>query len=257
MAEVTNLERRAGSLADMPVGADVFIGVTRARNRHNGNGQDHEQGCDRSFCLREPDAGNLPRRTRKRAARGSSLADWSERLRPNQINNVLAFLERPPGIFFRGAHRRARAIPTRRCSVAAAHALVRAVHDRTPTMNSEDYIIPKAFRPPRRPCRCKKNFPCRRSRKKKRRSKALRNKETQPRLGIPSRGCAVYPSEIHIKPLSEIVQGISSSVARTDIIFQPATEGAGFQIHRRGRRAPGGEWSFVVLLLLLQRGIPC
>ena len=48
-------------------------------------------------------------------------------------------------------------------------------------------------------------------------------------------GAAVCPSKIHIKPLSEIAGRLP---ART----VPATEGAAFQIHRRGRQAPGEEF---------------
>ena len=61
MAEVTNLSRKAGTLADMLVGADVFIGVSCAEHRHDRDGQNDEQGRHH-FRLREPDAGDLPRR---------------------------------------------------------------------------------------------------------------------------------------------------------------------------------------------------
>ncbi len=70
MAEVTNLSRKAGTLADMLVGADVFIGVSAPGYRHDRDGQDHEQGRDH-LRLREPDAGDLPGRRRRRAAQGS------------------------------------------------------------------------------------------------------------------------------------------------------------------------------------------
>jgi len=51
----------------------------------------------------------------------------------------------------------------------------------------------------------------------------------------PGGGPAIYPSKIHVKPLFEIAGRLP---ART----VPATEGAAFQIHRQGRRAPGGEF---------------
>ena len=53
-----------------------------------------------------------------------------------------------------------------------------------------------------------------------------------PRLGVFRAGVTVCPSKIRIKPLSEIAGRLP---ART----VPATEAAAFQIHRRGRRAPG------------------
>ncbi len=62
MSKITNPEKKAGSLADMMVGADVFIGVsapgvvTTDMIR-----QDHEQGCH-CLCLCESDTGNIPRR---------------------------------------------------------------------------------------------------------------------------------------------------------------------------------------------------
>ena len=75
MAQVTNLDRQAGTLADALVGADVFIGVSapgtvttemvKTSPRYNGtilheDGEHHEPGrhCLR---LRQPHAGNLPR----------------------------------------------------------------------------------------------------------------------------------------------------------------------------------------------------
>ena len=61
MAEVTNLSRKTGTLADMLVGADVFIGVSAPEHRHDRDGQNDEQGRDH-FRLREPDAGDIPRR---------------------------------------------------------------------------------------------------------------------------------------------------------------------------------------------------
>ena len=48
-------------------------------------------------------------------------------------------------------------------------------------------------------------------------------------------GAAVCPSEIHVKPLSEIAGRLPSQTA-------PAREGAAFQIRRRDRQAPGEEF---------------
>ena len=61
MAEVTNLSRKAGTLADMLVGADVFIGVSAP----NTVTTEMVKTMNRDaiiFRLREPDAGDLPRR---------------------------------------------------------------------------------------------------------------------------------------------------------------------------------------------------
>ena len=136
MAEVTNLSRKAGTLADMLVGADVFIGVSRAEHRHDRDGQDDEQGRDH-LRLREPDAGDLPRRRRRRAARGSSPP--AAATIPNQINNVLAF----PGIF-RGAFDVRASDINEEMKIAAAEALAGLVAG---DELSEDYIIPAAFDP--------------------------------------------------------------------------------------------------------------
>ena len=56
-----------------------------------------------------------------------------------------------------------------------------------------------------------------------------------PRLGVFRAGVTVCPSKIRIKPLSETAGRLSSRTV-------PATEAAAFQIHRRDRRAPGGEF---------------
>ena len=57
----------------------------------------------------------------------------------------------------------------------------------------------------------------------------------QPRLGSFRVGAALCPSKIHVKPLSEIA-------GRLPLRTAPATEDAAFQIHRRGRQAPGEEF---------------
>lgn len=57
MAEVTNLEHKAGSLADMLVGADVFIGVSAP-----GTVTTEMVKPMNRLRLREPDAGDLPGR---------------------------------------------------------------------------------------------------------------------------------------------------------------------------------------------------
>ena len=58
MAQVTNLQKETGKLADVIRGADVFI---RPRNADHRDGCDHEQGCHR-LRLRQPHAGDFPGR---------------------------------------------------------------------------------------------------------------------------------------------------------------------------------------------------
>ena len=43
MSKITNLDKKSGSLADMLVGADVFIGVISSRYRYNRNGKEYDR----------------------------------------------------------------------------------------------------------------------------------------------------------------------------------------------------------------------
>ncbi len=73
LAEITNPERKRGTLADVIKGADVFMGfsapgcVTKemvgsmAGDGHHRDGQDHEPRRHH-LCLRQPHAGDIPRR---------------------------------------------------------------------------------------------------------------------------------------------------------------------------------------------------
>ena len=60
IAEVTNLERRTGTLAEMMVGADVFIGVSAPKVVTPEMVGTMDEGR-RRLCLRQPHAGDLPR----------------------------------------------------------------------------------------------------------------------------------------------------------------------------------------------------
>ena len=133
MAEVTNLEHKEGSLADMLVGADVFIGVS-------GPGtvtQDMVKTMNKDaivFACANPTPEIFPDEAKAAGARvvSTGRSDF-----PNQINNVLAF----PGIF-RGTFDVRASDITEGMKVAAAEALANLIADDELTA---DYIIPAAF----------------------------------------------------------------------------------------------------------------
>ena len=134
MAEVTNLSRKAGTLADMLVGADVFIGVSAP----NTVTTEMVKTMNRDaiiFACANPTPEIFPDAARAGGARviSTGRSDY-----PNQINNVLAF----PGIF-RGAFDVRASDINEEMKVAAAEALAGLVGDEL----SEDYIIPAAFDP--------------------------------------------------------------------------------------------------------------
>ena len=134
MAEVTNLSRKAGALADMLVGADVFIGVSAP----NTVTTEMVKTMNRDaiiFACANPTPEIFPDAAKAGGARvvSTGRSDY-----PNQINNVLAF----PGIF-RGAFDVRASDINEEMKVAAAEALAGLVGDEL----SEDYIIPAAFDP--------------------------------------------------------------------------------------------------------------
>ena len=134
MAEVTNLSRKAGTLADMLVGADVFIGVSAP----NTVTTEMVKTMNRDaiiFACANPTPEIFPDAAKAGGARviSTGRSDY-----PNQINNVLAF----PGIF-RGAFDVRASDINEEMKVAAAEALAGLAGDEL----SEDYIIPAAFDP--------------------------------------------------------------------------------------------------------------
>ena len=134
MAEATNLSRKAGTLADMLVGADVFIGVSAP----NTVTTEMVKTMNRDaiiFACANPTPEIFPDAAKAGGARviSTGRSDY-----PNQINNVLAF----PGIF-RGAFDVRASDINEAMKVAAAEALAGLVGDEL----SEDYIIPAAFDP--------------------------------------------------------------------------------------------------------------
>ena len=134
MAEVTNLSRKAGALADMLVGADVFIGVSAPNTVTTEMVKTMNKDAI-IFACANPTPEIFPDAAKAGGARviSTGRSDY-----PNQINNVLAF----PGIF-RGAFDVRASDINEAMKVAAAEALAGLVGDEL----SEDYIIPAAFDP--------------------------------------------------------------------------------------------------------------
>ena len=133
MAEVTNLERKAGSIADMLVGADVFIGVSAP----NTVTTDMVKTMNRDaiiFACANPTPEIFPEDAK---AGGAAVIATGRSDFPNQINNVLAF----PGIF-RGTFDVRASDINEEMKMAAARALAELISDEE--LNAE-YIIPRAF----------------------------------------------------------------------------------------------------------------
>ena len=133
MAEVTNLEKKAGTLADMLVGADVFIGVSAPGTVT----AEMVKTMNRDaiiFACTNPTPEIFPEDAKAGGARvlATGRSDF-----PNQINNVLAF----PGIF-RGTFDVRASDINEEMKVAAAQALAELISEED---LNEDYIIPKAF----------------------------------------------------------------------------------------------------------------
>jgi malate dehydrogenase (oxaloacetate-decarboxylating) len=135
MAQVTNLEKKAGSLADALVGADIFIGVSAPGTVTT----DMVRTMNRDpilFACANPTPEIFPDDAK---AGGAAVVATGRSDFPNQINNVLAF----PGIFRGTFDVRARDI-NEEMKLAAAGALAGLISDEE---LSADYIIPKAFDP--------------------------------------------------------------------------------------------------------------
>ena len=133
IAEVTNLSKRAGSLADMLEGADAFIGVSAPGVVT----QDMVRSMNDDpivFAMANPIPEILPADAR---AAGAAVAATGRSDFPNQINNVLAF----PGIFRGALDVRASDINDD-MMVAATYAIAYLVDD---AARSADYVIPGAF----------------------------------------------------------------------------------------------------------------
>ena len=120
MAEATNLSRKAGALADMLVGADVFIGVSAPNTVTTEMVKTMNKDAI-IFACANPTPEIFPDAAKAGGARviSTGRSDY-----PNQINNVLAF----PGIF-RGAFDVRASDINEAMKVAAAEALAGLVGD--------------------------------------------------------------------------------------------------------------------------------
>ena len=135
MAQVTNREKKQGSLADMLVGADVFIGVSAPGLVTTDMVRTMAKDAI-IFACANPTPEIFPDDAKAGGARviATGRSDY-----PNQINNVLAF----PGIF-RGTFDVRASDINEDMKMAAAMALASLISDEE---LSDDYIIPKAFDP--------------------------------------------------------------------------------------------------------------
>lgn len=133
ISRVTNRDKRQGTLADLLVGADVFVGVSAP------NLVTPEMVATMSkdavvFACANPTPEIFPDGAKAGGARvvATGRSDY-----PNQINNVLAF----PGLFRGALDVRASDI-NEEMKLAAAYALANLISDEE---LREDYIIPEAF----------------------------------------------------------------------------------------------------------------
>ena len=135
MSLITNLDKRAGSLAEMLVGADVFLGVSSpglvSVEMVRSMAKDPI-----IFACANPTPEIFPDAAREGGARiiATGRSDF-----PNQINKVLAF----PGIF-RGAFDVRASDINDEMKLAAAEALAKLIPDEE---LNEEHIIPEAFDP--------------------------------------------------------------------------------------------------------------
>ena len=135
MAQVTNLEKKAGPLSEQLKGADVFIGVSAPGMVTKEMVQTMNEKAI-IFACANPTPEIFPDEAK---AGGAAVVSTGRSDYPNQINNVLAF----PGIF-RGAFDVRASDINEEMKMAAAKALADLISDEE---LSADYIIPKAFDP--------------------------------------------------------------------------------------------------------------
>ncbi|MBR2597875.1 MAG: NAD-dependent malic enzyme [Clostridiales bacterium] len=133
MAKITNPEKKAGSLAEVIVGADVFIGVS-APGVLTADMVATMAKDPVVFACANPVPEILPDEAKKAgvAVMATGRSDFS-----NQVNNVLAF----PGIFRGALDVRASDINDE-MKIAAANAIAGIVSD---AELNPDYILPDAF----------------------------------------------------------------------------------------------------------------
>jgi len=133
-AENTNLEQKTGSLSEVIVGADLFIGVSAP----NVLSVDDLKNMARDpivFAMANPDPEIMPELALPHVAvMATGRSDF-----PNQINNVLCF----PGIF-RGALDCLASDITENMKIAAAIAIAEVIDE---SVLLPDYIVPSVFDP--------------------------------------------------------------------------------------------------------------
>ena len=135
MAQVTNLDKKAGSLADMLVGADVFIGVSAPGMVT----KEMVATMNRDaiiFACANPTPEIFPDEAK---AGGAKVVSTGRSDYPNQINNVLAF----PGVF-RGTFDVRASDINEEMKLAAAMALAGLISDEE---LDEEHIIPNPLDP--------------------------------------------------------------------------------------------------------------
>ncbi len=131
-AEHTNREGRTGAPAEVIDGADLFVGLSGARNL-DASALGRMNPDAMVFAMANPNPEVAP----EEAARYARVIATGRSDYPNQINNVLCF----PGVFRGAFDVRARAI-TEAMKVAAAEGIAAIVADGE---LREDYIIPSVF----------------------------------------------------------------------------------------------------------------
>ena len=135
MAKISNLEKKAGSLADVVVGADVFIGVSAPGSLTKEMVK--TMNVDPIiFAMANPVPEIMPDEA---IAAGAKIVGTGRSDFPNQINNVLAF----PGIFRGALDVRASDINDE-MKIAAAEAIANVIPENE---LRPDYIIPDSFNP--------------------------------------------------------------------------------------------------------------
>lgn len=135
MAQCTNREKKRGTLAEMLVGTDIFIGVS-APGLVTGEMVKSMAKDAIIFACANPTPEIFPDEAKEAGAKvvATGRSDF-----PNQINNVLAF----PGVFRGTFDVRAKDI-NEEMKMAAAKALAELIPEEE---LDADYIIPKAFDP--------------------------------------------------------------------------------------------------------------
>lgn len=135
MAQCTNREKRKGTLAEMLIGADIFIGVSAPGLVTSDMVRSMAEDAI-VFACANPTPEIFPDEAK---AAGAKVVATGRSDFPNQINNVLAF----PGVFRGTFDVRAKDI-NEEMKMAAARALAELIPEEE---LGADYIIPKAFDP--------------------------------------------------------------------------------------------------------------